>query len=104
MQQPYIGQIVLYRLRPGQVRAGQSELAAIVTRVHTRLDGEALPCVDLRVLVPDSLDPLVQQRVMALADAVRGHCWRPTDAPGVGEQPQNEIKSEINNETKKRGR
>ncbi len=79
--QPYVGQIVLYRLRPGQVRAGQSELAAIVTRVHPRLDGETRPCVDLRVFVPDSLDPLVQQRVMALSDAVRGHCWRPTDAP-----------------------
>ena|SRR5258708_7300066 len=99
--QPYIGQIVLYRLRPGQVRAGQSELAAIVTRVHARLDGEALPCVDLRVFVPDSLDPLVQQRVMALADAVRGHCWRPTDAPDLTpDEPKNEIKNEI----KKRGR
>ena len=79
--QPYVGQIVLYRLRPGQVRAGVSELAAIVTRVHPRAhDGEKDPCVDLRVFVPDSLDPLVQPRVMAMTDAVRGHCWRPTDA------------------------
>jgi len=81
--QPYVGQIVLYRLRPGQVRAGISELAAIVTRVHPPSDGEAKPCVDLRVFVPDSLDPLVLGRVMAQSDAVRGHCWRPTDAPAV---------------------
>jgi len=92
--QPHVGQIVLYRLRPGQVRAGISELAAIVTRVHPLLDGEEKPCVDLRVFVPDSLDPLVQQRVMAQSDVVRGHCWRPTDAPAV--------RREI--ETKKRGR
>ena len=92
--QPYVGQIVLYRLRPGQVRAGISEIAAIVTRVHARLDGEAKPCVDLRVFVPDSLDPLVQQRVMALSDTVQGHCWRPTDAPVAAREA----------ETKKRGR
>jgi hypothetical protein len=91
--QPYVGQIVLYRLRPGQVRAGQSELAAIVTRVHTRPDGEDAPCVDLRVFVPDSVDPLVQPRVMALSAAVRGHGWRPTDAPGAAnDEPKNEIK------------
>jgi hypothetical protein len=77
--QPHVGQIVLYRLRPGQVRAGQSELAAIVTRVHPRLEADEEPCVDLRVFVPDSLDPLVLLRVMAQSDAVRGHCWRPTD-------------------------
>ena len=101
MMQPYVGQIVLYRLRPGQVRAGQSELAAIVTRVHARLDGEDAPCVDLRVFVPDSVDPLVQPRVMALSENVRGHCWRPTDAPAaVSDEPKNEKK----NETKKRGR
>jgi hypothetical protein len=79
--QPYVGQIVLYRLRPGQVRAGVSELAAIVTRVHSLAEGEERPCVDLRVFVPDSVDPLVQPRVMAQSDAVRSHCWRPTGAP-----------------------
>jgi len=81
--QPYVGQIVLYRLRPGQVRAGVSELAAIVTRVHPLAAGEAKPCVDLRVFVPDSLDPLVQPRVMAQSEAVCSHCWRPTDAPAA---------------------
>jgi len=86
--QPYVGQIVLYRLRPGQVRAGISELAAIVTRVHPRRDGEAKPCVDLRVFVPDSLDPLVQQRVMAQSDTTGGHCWRPTDAPAAARTPE----------------
>jgi len=32
--QPYLGQLVTYRLRPGQVRAGQTDLAAIVVRIH----------------------------------------------------------------------
>lgn len=32
---PYIGMPVLYHLRPGQVRAGQSELAAVITRVNS---------------------------------------------------------------------
>ena len=92
--QPYVGQIVLYRLRPGQVRAAISKLAAIVTRVHPQAPCEEKPCVDLRGFVPDSLDPLVQPRVMALSDAVRGHCWRTTDAPLLARSP----------ETKKRGR
>lgn len=86
--QPYVGQIVLYRLRPGQVRAGISELAAIVTRVHSQAPGEAEPCVDLRVFVPDSVDPLVLPRVMAQSDTVRGHCWRPTDAPAAARAAQ----------------
>lgn len=33
--QPYVGQIVRYVMRPGQIHAGQSELAAIITRVRT---------------------------------------------------------------------
>lgn len=78
--QPYVGQIVLYCLRPGQVHAGQSELAAIVTRVRRLLDGETVPCVDLRIWRPDMVDPLVQQNVMAQSAAVRGHCWQPTEA------------------------
>jgi hypothetical protein len=73
---PYLSQSVLYRVRPGQVRAGQSELAAIVTKVYP--DGSA----DLRVFVSDVADPLVLPRVPPMTQDQQSNCWR---LPDVGD-------------------
>lgn len=100
----YLGMPVLYRLRPGQVRAGQNELAALVTRVNARktrkeADGSETvvveETVDLVAFVPDS-EPLRQHRVMALSEKVTGHCWLPTDAPlGAPGIPDGRIVAEL---------
>lgn len=69
--QPYLAMPVLYRLRPGQTRMGQQDLAAIVTRVHK--DG----AVDLIAFPPQTniTDALHLDRVAPMSDTITGHCW-----------------------------
>jgi hypothetical protein len=70
---PYIGMMVLYRCRPGQVRAGQQDLAALVTKV--RQDGS----VDLRIYTPDMVDVLNQQAIREMSQDLQWHCWHVAD-------------------------
>jgi hypothetical protein len=66
----YPGKPVLYRFRPGQVRMGQIEGAAMITRVYP--DGT----VDLTVYPPNNPEPLFQTRVAKMAREDDFHCWR----------------------------
>lgn len=67
----YPGLAVLYRLRPGQTRMGQQDLAAIVTRVaaNDRLDLIAFP--------PKTgiVDALMLENVAPMSQEITGHCW-----------------------------
>jgi hypothetical protein len=65
------GKMVLYIWRPGQVRARQSESAAMITRVNP--DGT----VNLTVYPDGTPDPLFLRNVAAMSDAVPCHCWHP---------------------------
>ena len=65
------GKMVLYIWRPGQVRARQSESAAMITRVNP--DGT----VNLSVYPDGTPDPLYLKNVAAKSDAVQSHCWKP---------------------------
>jgi hypothetical protein len=67
----YLGMPVLYRLRPGQARMGQQDLAAIVTRVNP--DGR----IDLIAFPPRTAiaDALVVENVAQMTQDVTGHCW-----------------------------
>ena len=71
MIQPQIGLPCLYRWRPGQVRAGQDDAAALITRVNS--DGS----VDLTVFQPGTPDTLVLNRVGRMSQEVQSHCWHP---------------------------
>lgn len=64
-----LGRTVHYRQRPGQVRAGQQDLAAKITKVWP--DGSA----SLRIYVPDSPDVLLQPKVQRMSQEVTTHCW-----------------------------
>jgi hypothetical protein len=68
----YPGMPVLYRLRPGQTRMGQQDLAAIVTR-------HAGDTVDLIAFPPRTAitDALVLENVQRLSQETGGHCWHP---------------------------
>lgn len=72
---PTIGQSVLYVWRPGQIRAGEVESAAIVTRVNA--DGS----LNLRVFPDGTPDVLQFQRVVPMSEAIHGHCWREAAPP-----------------------
>ena len=63
------GTMVLYRWRSGQVRAGMTEAAAMITRLHA--DGTA----NLIVFPDGDRDTLLQQRVPPLSKEVQHHCW-----------------------------
>lgn len=67
-RKPYAGMMVQYRWRPGQVRAGQQDAAAMITRV--KHDGK----VDLTIY-PPSAEHIHQQDVMAMSQEVTSHCW-----------------------------
>lgn len=70
---PYLGQDVLYRLRPGQIRQGQTEAAGKIRRVH------ADNSVNLIVWPDGMADPLLLDRVPAQTDPGQTHCWRALD-------------------------
>ena len=71
---PYLGQIVIFTPRPGSARAGQPEMAAIVTRVLS--DGH----VCLRAIPDDpSCDMWARDRVRPQSPDAMFDCWRPTD-------------------------
>lgn len=76
---PHIGQIVLYRYRPGQVRAGQLDDAALVTRVHA--DGS----VNLDVFADGLPDRLHYNNVPPMSDAVQSHCWHDREGAAADE-------------------
>lgn len=80
---PHIGLIVLYRYRPGQVRAGQLDDAAIVTRVHA--DGS----VNLDVFADGLPDRLHFNNVPPMSDAVQSHCWHDREG-GAGSDISND--------------
>ncbi len=82
---PHIGKIVLFRYRPGQVRAGQIDDAAIVTRVHA--DGSA----NLDVFADGLPDRLHFNNVPPMSDAVQSHCWRSLDVAPSQEIPGDEL-------------
>lgn len=65
----FIGKIVLYRYRPGQIRAGQIDDPGVVTRVNG--DGS----LDLRVFPHGLSDTILLARVPPMSDSVTGHCW-----------------------------
>lgn len=69
----YPGKPVLYRFRPGQVRMGQTEAAAMITRVYP--DGTC----DLTVHPPNNPEPLFQNKVPKMAREEDFHCWRLND-------------------------
>lgn len=66
--QPYPGLMVLYRPRPGQIRAGQVDLAAMVTAVYP---GDRC---DLNIYPPMS-EPYQQPKVPALSEEFTSHVW-----------------------------
>lgn len=70
---PYVGLMALYRARPGQVRAGQQDLAAIVTRVNG--DGT----VAMRIYASDAADVLLQDRVPPMSQETPSHYWHLPD-------------------------
>lgn len=70
---PYLGKIVLYVFRSGQVRQGMTEAAAIVRRVH------ADNSVNLMVIGDGAPDPLFLERVPAMSETVKTHCWHLSD-------------------------
>ena len=65
------GKMVLYIWRPGQVRARQSESAAMITRVNP--DGT----VNLSVYPDGTPDALFLRNVAVMSEAVQCHCWKP---------------------------
>jgi hypothetical protein len=71
-----VSDMVLYRCRPGQVRAGQLDLAAMVTKINS--DGT----LELTVY-PALSEPCFQSKVPALSDGFTGHCWHPRSEPEV---------------------
>lgn len=65
------GKMVLYIWRPGQVRARQSESAAMITRINP--DGT----VNLKIEPDGTPDPVFQNNIAMRSDAVQSHCWKP---------------------------
>ncbi len=72
-----LGKTVLYRCRPGQVRMGARDMAAIVTREQA--DG----CLDLMIFPPKTHigDALHYENVAPMTDVYTGHCWHPVEEP-----------------------
>lgn len=60
---------VLYVFRSGQVRAGQSECAAMITKLNG--DGTA----NLKIEADGTADPIYQKSVPPRSQEVTGHCW-----------------------------
>lgn len=81
---PYPGLMVLYRWRPGQVRAGETDAAAVVTKVYPD------ETVDLTIFVPSMGPEIHQNRVMHMSKEVPCHCWHMAPAANAGkaEVPQ----------------
>lgn len=89
-----LGHPVLYRFRPGQVRAGQQDAAALVTRVNA--DG-SLDLAVFPALGPNS-EFLTVNKVRRMSQEVTSNCWHPLegdplrramddDAPADGMSP-----------------
>ena len=74
------GHMVLYRFRPGQVRAGQPDAPALVTRVNP--DGTA----NLTVYPDGTPDPLFLRAVPRLSQDVASHCWEMAKSDDASEQ------------------
>lgn len=70
---------VIYRCRPGQIRGGQSDLAAVVTRVNRGTDGNPDGTVELLVLPSDG-EPIRQNKVPERAEGLPGNYWAWPDA------------------------
>ena len=68
----YPGKMVLYRWRLGEVRAGQTEAAAMITMLHP--DGSA----DLTVYPAMDREPRFQRKVPQMSAEHDFHCWRLT--------------------------
>jgi len=66
---PKIGMQCLYRQRPGQIRQGQQDLPATITRVNS--DGT----VTLRIVIPDSVDVIIEPKIKPLSQELSYHCW-----------------------------
>lgn len=73
----YPGKMVIYRLRPGAVRAGQTEAGAMIKRLYP--DGSA----ELVIYPAMDRDPLFQDRVPQMAKGIEFHCWRLNDDDGL---------------------
>lgn len=71
------GSHVLYRFRPGQVRAGQTEAAALVTRVN--IDGTA----NLTVFADGTPDCLYLRSVPKASQEITSHCWTMAESDNV---------------------
>jgi hypothetical protein len=71
---PYLGQTVVFIPRPGSARAGQSEMAAIVTRVLS--DNHV--CL---LALPDdpNCDMWARDRVPMQGPDNLHNCWKPTE-------------------------
>lgn len=82
----YPGKMVLYTWRPGQVRAGQTESAAMILRVNR--DGT----VNLRVFADGTPDALDLRNVPAMSETIQTHCWsrNPDDSDRAQPEPQPE--------------
>lgn len=65
-----LGKFVLYSWRPGQVRVGQSESAALVTRVNR--DGT----LNLKVFADGTPDVLDLRNVPKASQEIASHCWK----------------------------
>ncbi len=79
----YQGKTVLYRWRPGQVRGGSQDAAALVLRVRSP-GGVPDGTLDLIVWPAGDRDPLFLDNVAAMSDRVTNHCWHlPAEDPAA---------------------
>ena len=85
------GKMVLYIWRPGQVRARQSESAAMITRVNP--DGT----VNLSVYPDGTPDALFLRNVAAMSEAVQSHCWHPNPDDELLQREQIEVTRAVEN-------
>lgn len=76
---PYIGMPVLYVLRPGQIRAGQGTLAAMITAVNAG-HANREESVDLVIYIPRT-ETQHMPNVQRGTEKVTSHCWVPIVHP-----------------------
>lgn len=67
----FCGKMVLYRWRPGQVRAQQAESAAMITKINA--DGT----VNLKVVPDAAPDPIFLRNIAQNSNEVQSNCWLP---------------------------
>lgn len=74
--------IVRYCWRPGQVRAGEADSIALVTKQNK--DGT----LNLRIYADGNPDPIFQRNVPKRSQEVQSHCWFEVESGGAGLQEQ----------------